>query len=384
MKDSLPANRLGLARWLVDRDNPLVARVAVNRLWEQLFGRGLVETSEDFGTQGEPPSHPELLDWLAVELMDRGWSQKALLRTIVTSATYRQASAVPRRRSPSAIPYNRLLARGPRFRLEAEMIRDGALAASGLLSAEDARAERLPAAAGGHLEHALQRGSLGRERGRGSLPPQPLHVPAAHLAVSDADDVRRHQPRVLRGAARPHQHAAAGADAAERSRRRSRRRGRWRRGSPAVPDARRAGPRAPSGWSSRAIRSRPSSRGCWPTSTPSGRTSPSAVRRGQAVAPSPAAGQSARRRRGLDARRQRAPEPRRDGHEELESEDRVNFALAATPNSSRPARRSRGGTSSSRPTSASAAWRWPRCSIPASPRPGSATVRRAPAGWPAR
>ena len=109
------------------------SRVAVNRLWEQIFGRGLVETSEDFGAQGELPSHPELLDWLATEFVARGWSQKTLLRTIVTSATYRQSSE-----TSSALverdPYNRLFARGPRFRMEAEMIRDVALAASGLLS----------------------------------------------------------------------------------------------------------------------------------------------------------------------------------------------------------------------------------------------------------
>jgi hypothetical protein len=133
IRDDQPLNRLGLARWLVDPDNPLVARVTVNRLWEQLFGRGLVETSEDFGSQGTAPSHPDLLDWLATEFMSNGWSQKAIIRTIVTSATYRQTSAV----SPLLLerdPYNRLLARGARFRLDAEAVRDVSLAVSGLLS----------------------------------------------------------------------------------------------------------------------------------------------------------------------------------------------------------------------------------------------------------
>lgn len=130
-----PPNRLGLAEWLVSKDNPLTARVVVNRFWEQIFGRGIVETTEDFGTQGSLPSHPELLDWLATEFMDNGWNMKAIQRLIVTSSTYRQSSVV----TPELLkkdPVNMLLARGPRFRVPAEMIRDIALAASGLLSSK--------------------------------------------------------------------------------------------------------------------------------------------------------------------------------------------------------------------------------------------------------
>ncbi|MFO0888120.1 MAG: PSD1 and planctomycete cytochrome C domain-containing protein [Isosphaeraceae bacterium] len=128
-----PRNRLGVAEWLFSAENPLTARVAVNRYWAQFFGRGLVETQEDFGAQGQPPSHPELLDWLACELRDGGWSMKKLCRLIVTSATYRQSSKVSPELFQKDRP-NRLLARGPRFRLEAEMIRDSALLVSGLLS----------------------------------------------------------------------------------------------------------------------------------------------------------------------------------------------------------------------------------------------------------
>jgi hypothetical protein len=128
-----PPSRLGLAHWLVDPKNPLTARVAVNRFWAQIFGAGLVETEEDFGTQGELPSHPELLDWLAVRYRESGWDLKALLRLIVTSATYRQSAKT----TPELLkkdPRNRLLAHAPRVRLEAEQVRDQALAVSGLLS----------------------------------------------------------------------------------------------------------------------------------------------------------------------------------------------------------------------------------------------------------
>jgi hypothetical protein len=128
-----PHNRLALARWLVDPANPLTARVIVNRYWSQFFGQGIVETEEDFGTRGAPPSHPELLDWLATEFVRLGWSTKKLHKLIVTSATYRQSSRIESR-TFAHDPNNRLLSRGPRFRLNAEFVRDTALAASGLLS----------------------------------------------------------------------------------------------------------------------------------------------------------------------------------------------------------------------------------------------------------
>lgn len=128
-----PKSRLGVAQWLISRDNPLTARVAVNRFWAQLFGKGIVETEEDFGQQGASPTHPELLDWLAVEFVEHGWDVKALLKTIVLSSTYRQSSRV----TPQLLakdPKNRLLAHYPRRRLDAETVRDQALALSGLLS----------------------------------------------------------------------------------------------------------------------------------------------------------------------------------------------------------------------------------------------------------
>lgn len=133
LPEGAPNNRLGLAQWLVDAGHPLTARVTVNRFWQRYFGSGLVRTTEDFGTQGERPTHPQLLDWLATEFIASGWDVKALQRLIVTSATYRQSSRV----TPELLardPANRLLARGPRFRMDAEMLRDNALAISGLLT----------------------------------------------------------------------------------------------------------------------------------------------------------------------------------------------------------------------------------------------------------
>jgi mono/diheme cytochrome c family protein len=127
--------RLDFARWLVDPENPLTSRVVINRFWQRLFGEGIVETENDFGTQGAPPTHPDLLDWLATEFIERDWSMKAMLRLMVTSATYRQSSHA-REELAEIDPNNRLLARQSRFRLDAEVIRDSALVASGKLNGE--------------------------------------------------------------------------------------------------------------------------------------------------------------------------------------------------------------------------------------------------------
>ena len=213
----LPANapptRLTFAQWLVDRNSPTTARALVNRLWQSYFGIGLVSTSENFGKQSEPPSHPELLDWLAVEFMDRGWSLKATHRLMVTSATYRQSSHV----TPDLLtrdPYNRLLARGPRMRVEAEIVRDIALAASGLLSPKvggpsvyPPAPEFLVCAAGELRSQELVRG-----KGREPLPSGSLHLPLPLGALSDAPDIRCPQRRQLLCSPLPIQHPAAGVD----------------------------------------------------------------------------------------------------------------------------------------------------------------------------
>ncbi len=187
--------------------HPLTSRVAVNRFWQMYFGHGIVKTQEDFGVQGEPPVHPELLDWLATEFVRTGWDIRAMQRLIVTSATYRQSSKV----TPALLekdPENRLLARGPRFRLPAEMIRDTALAASGLLNDEIGGPSVLPyqpkgTVGGAGLRRRLLGADLRAEPRQGSLSPRDVHVLEAHRAAGLAGDVRRAGSReVHRAAAR--------------------------------------------------------------------------------------------------------------------------------------------------------------------------------------
>ena len=166
-------NRLDLARWIVAKDNPLTARVAVNRMWQALFGTGLVSTPSDFGTQGERPTHPQLLDWLAAEFRDSGWSVKHMHRLIVESATYRQSSKA-RKELDDIDPGNRLLARQSRIRLEAELLRDSALSVSGLLDPSiGGRSIRPPQPAGltnlGYGNFVKWPESTGRERYRRGL-----------------------------------------------------------------------------------------------------------------------------------------------------------------------------------------------------------------------
>jgi hypothetical protein len=161
-------NRLHLARWLVEPGNPLTSRVAVNRDWQMLFGTGLVRTVDDFGAQGQPPSHPELLDWLATEFVQSGWDVKRLLRLLVTSATYRQSSRVTAEHL-ARDPENRLLARAPRLRLPAEMVRDQALALAGLL-----------------VERA------------GGLSVKPYQPPGLWNELADAEFIQDHGPNLYR------------------------------------------------------------------------------------------------------------------------------------------------------------------------------------------
>ena len=199
----------------MDRGNPLTARVTVNRFWQMLFGTGIVKTVEDFGSQGEWPVHQDLLDWLAVEFMESGWNVKHVLKTIVMSAAYRQSSRV----TPDLLerdPENRLLARGPRYRLSPEVLRDQALAWSGLLVEKVGGPSVKPYQPPG-LWQELQ-GGKGYEpdRGEGLLSAKPVHLLAPHRGPAGDDQLRFADARSLRGARNPHQHPAPGPQPDER------------------------------------------------------------------------------------------------------------------------------------------------------------------------
>ena len=186
------ATRLELAKWLMSPDNPLVARVAVNRLWQEMFGRGIVTTSEDFGTQGDKPSHPELLDYLASDFRDHGWSVKRILREIALSSTYRQSSDV-RPELEKKDPANTLLARQSRLRLPAELIRDEALAASGLLNNDIGGPSIKPPQTAGvaELGYGRTNSNWAESPAPPRISPRPLRSLPAHHAISVPGQLRR-------------------------------------------------------------------------------------------------------------------------------------------------------------------------------------------------
>ena len=202
-----PRNRLGLVDWLFSPDNPLTARVAVNRAWAQLFGTGIVETEEDFGTQGQLPTHPELLDWLAVEFRENGWDHKALLKTIMSSATYRQSSRTTADRLAQD-PRGRWLSRYPRRQSRRRSSPRPSARLERPTHHETRRPERLSAAAGRHLARRLQRrAQLSHQHGPGPLPPRPIHHLAPDRAVSQHGDVRRAEPRTMHPPSRADKYA---------------------------------------------------------------------------------------------------------------------------------------------------------------------------------
>ena len=204
--------RRGLAEWLTSKSNPLTARVMVNRMWQHHFGEGIVRTPGNFGKMGERPSHPELLDWLALEFMDRGWSMKAMHKLMLTSRAYQMASIdIPA--NVAIDPENRLFWRAPRVRLEAEIIRDEILAIVGRARSHARRAVDLPVHRSRPLRGKLAP-HLARQAGRRpvDVAAEHLRVPQAQHPLSDVRDVRSAEPRQLRRSPQPHDDRAAGAD----------------------------------------------------------------------------------------------------------------------------------------------------------------------------
>ena len=333
-----PVNRLGLARWLVAPNHPLTARVAVNRFWHQVFGTGIVKTAEDFGAQGEPPSHPELLDWLAVQFREDGWDVKRFMKRLVMSAAYRQSSRV----TPEKLakdPDNRLLSRGPRFRLDAEMLRDQALFAGGLLVEHVGGPSVKPPQPAGLWEAVGYTDSntahFVADAGAEKVHRRSLYTFWKRTSAAAADDhLRRPVARGLHGAPRADQHAAPGPPPDERAAVRRGARARWPSGRSARPgrptDDRLTLPVPPGDRPMpRRRRSSPSSSAALKdltahyASRARRRQAVDRDRRDQARPPL-----RPRRAGRLDDDRQRRPEPRRSDHQGMISQFRQRFEHA--------------------------------------------------------